>query len=1027
MPIPTTCPGCRAAFEVPDGLAGKTIRCTSCKTQLTVPAAPAAASALSGGKKPFGWSNGKAAEAAPVAAAEPVAAEVEEDEEAPAPVRKAKAVAVAKAVPAKRRRDDDDDEDDTPRRKKRDTGGAKGAMWLLIGGGALALAAVVGVSIWLLTGDKKKDDTAKNPDPAPAGEKTAPEPEGKPDPTRPNPGRPNPGAGGTWQTFTADGFSADMPGKPTRQTQPLPAGAGTLTVYALANPADKSALTVSVVALPPEAAAIPAGVMLDQFVRGAENGAGGAGGVGQANLGVGSKSDVTQDGFPGKELQLTNKTTRAAAGTMRVVLAGDRVFTFGAVAENFAAFRTQADRFLASAKVTYKPSGSPAPGLKLLALLGAAEKDDFGTPGEWAKHDGDGFAAEFPGAADARDLSAAGLTGKVAGVHRKDGESTVVLFAQYPSADEAGKEYQAAVSFFGRTAKSHKPIVMNGRPGSEFEIATGAGSGVVRTYVAKDRVFVLTVGSEAKDGQGPLPKESIDRFLKSVTITYGDPAKPPEPKADPSRPPVVTPPTPPVSPPTGGEIVAKLAHKVSPFMAGAFDPDKKEFVAVGTRTDKGGVTRGTIQRYSLPGFKSVKTVHIPAAATRAVLDPKKGLLYVATAPGSGVPAQAVDREKFDRGAHVGDVAVYDLAAVRAAEEKSDIKPVATVTVGRVIRDLALSDDGKSLYVLSTTATPPTAKQLPKARVDLVDTGEKKVSKTKDLPDPAWQMFRSADGKKLYVTGRPSGDAAPSLTVVDPATLALAPSVPLPRAGVYDAAPAKDGRIVLTVPGGGGAFGLEVVEPSGQTGPAVKATVNPASNNGYVGVTPDGKYLVVSSHHPMQAGPGVDVYEATDTSMGERKVASFKKAGADAVGGTFLVAPEGNVVVFHKGEVVNLDDLGSTPAGPGPGPVPPGGGIVPVPPGGGIVPVPPGGGIGQPGFPPMPVPPGGGVNPVPPGGGLPGVPPRPNPGQPGRPPVNPLPPGKIDVPPNGGVPPLRPPGVPGGRPPGPGGVVLPDGK
>ncbi|MBX9628353.1 MAG: hypothetical protein K2X82_31430, partial [Gemmataceae bacterium] len=41
MPIPTTCPGCRAAFDVPDQLAGKTIRCTSCKTQLTVPAAGA--------------------------------------------------------------------------------------------------------------------------------------------------------------------------------------------------------------------------------------------------------------------------------------------------------------------------------------------------------------------------------------------------------------------------------------------------------------------------------------------------------------------------------------------------------------------------------------------------------------------------------------------------------------------------------------------------------------------------------------------------------------------------------------------------------------------------------------------------------------------------------------------------------------------------------------------------------------------------------------------------------------------------
>ena len=45
MAIPITCPGCQATFEVPEGLAGKTIRCTSCKTQLTVAAAKARSAA----------------------------------------------------------------------------------------------------------------------------------------------------------------------------------------------------------------------------------------------------------------------------------------------------------------------------------------------------------------------------------------------------------------------------------------------------------------------------------------------------------------------------------------------------------------------------------------------------------------------------------------------------------------------------------------------------------------------------------------------------------------------------------------------------------------------------------------------------------------------------------------------------------------------------------------------------------------------------------------------------------------------
>ena len=54
MSIPITCPGCQAAFEVPESLAGKTIRCTSCKTQLTI---PAAAMASADAKKPFGWAS----------------------------------------------------------------------------------------------------------------------------------------------------------------------------------------------------------------------------------------------------------------------------------------------------------------------------------------------------------------------------------------------------------------------------------------------------------------------------------------------------------------------------------------------------------------------------------------------------------------------------------------------------------------------------------------------------------------------------------------------------------------------------------------------------------------------------------------------------------------------------------------------------------------------------------------------------------------------------------------------------------
>ena len=89
MAIPLTCPGCQAAFEVPDTLSGKTIRCTSCKTQLTVPAA-----GMADTKKPFGWASSPANPAVPkVALTRPAAkaavavAVVEDDEDDRKPVR----------------------------------------------------------------------------------------------------------------------------------------------------------------------------------------------------------------------------------------------------------------------------------------------------------------------------------------------------------------------------------------------------------------------------------------------------------------------------------------------------------------------------------------------------------------------------------------------------------------------------------------------------------------------------------------------------------------------------------------------------------------------------------------------------------------------------------------------------------------------------------------------------------------------------------------------------------------------------
>jgi predicted Zn finger-like uncharacterized protein len=90
MSIAINCPECSAEFDVQDNLAGKTIRCSSCKTQMTVPQ-PAAA----GAKKPFGWKNSE------TESAEDVAEVLEIDDDTPEPSSKPAKVTKPAPPPAK--------------------------------------------------------------------------------------------------------------------------------------------------------------------------------------------------------------------------------------------------------------------------------------------------------------------------------------------------------------------------------------------------------------------------------------------------------------------------------------------------------------------------------------------------------------------------------------------------------------------------------------------------------------------------------------------------------------------------------------------------------------------------------------------------------------------------------------------------------------------------------------------------------------------------------------------------------------
>lgn len=905
MAISVTCSGCQAAFEVPDELVGKTIRCTTCATQMTVAAA----------KKPFGWASKSGAAPAtgltPTVTAEVLPADPPPPPAATAPTPAATAPTPANAKPKKsvfddsgeedygEYKDNDDDEpfakksdagkkstaaagaaattasgskgtpakkkgnawkdaDDEPKskpkKKKRDSGGdgdgddgggsgRPTAKWASV---ALVVLAIIRGIGWML-GGPTEPETANNSPPADTT------------PAANLPGNPlgNPLANATWQSVRSGNLACEMPGTPSERNE-LTTNGTSVKLLMLEGPARNYAFFVSTVPLP---AAIPQSMvpkLLNESAKGAEQGmsrGNGFGGFGRANvIRISSTTDITQDGLPGKELQLAGTPgNESKGGVLRIVLAGREMHMFGAAADHRGMLEPHIMRFMASVKLT-PPSTDPGG-----VAIGQPPKNPPGTA----------------------------------------------------------------------------------------------------------------------PGTNPFPNPK-------PPVTTPDPKPPVTP--DP-QPPIGQPPIgqPPIGQPT--EIVGKLKAKLNnTFLAGAFDTGKKELLVVCMRP-VGGRPLGAIQRYSYPDFKLVATVNVPTAGTRVAVDSEKGLLYLATTlvNVNTLTQNQFDRSAYQGDVAVYDLAQLRSGKF---DDKTELKPLGTVSVSKVIRDVSLSADGKSLYVLANTTVGKPRSQvlqigtgdrkvtkaldLPAPGWDMVaspdgqklfvsglatsanvpplmvvDLTNMTTAPSMTLPKAAYHLAVAKDGRILTSTIPPAGGPAGGgvgiggppgggIGIGGPAV--GGPPVGGPGGGIGIGGPPGGGFPggggvgiggpggVPPVPGGGpvNACELNAVDSKGEKADVFRSGVSGVSNSGYIGFSPDGKYLICSAHHPLALalsggnGGGVDVYEVSDKFLGDKKVASMKKAGDSQLGGTFLVSPDGEYAVFNNGAVLKLDDLGAPPTGGGTG-------------------------------------------------------------------------------------------------------------
>jgi hypothetical protein len=956
--IPVKCPGCQAGFDVPTHLAGKTIRCTSCKTQLPVPTpgakASPAASAANGKPKSIG-------DLLPTAKTSPKAAS------GPAP--ESAADALPKGGKPNRRRDDDDDEDDEddddrPARGKKGKKAASGGgvpVPLIIGLVGVLVLGGAGVGAYFVFAKDKPAETAATttgdgattPTPGrPAGaDGDLPSRRGNeagPGPTGTGTERRAPGTVATdgWVTHKGDGFTIDFPAgvRPEKKSMGGPGGVG-LSILADPSAKEKGGYLVLTMALPPEVKALQPKALLDMIVGQMESGKSGPLGSG-GKVAVANKVETEVDGFPAYDLTLTPNGKNldvfarivAVNGKIVMVICGhDTDPTFASNAPRFrGSLRIDPDAAVASGPPATFPMGGPLAVRPMPMNPGVGSPPDRGMPPD------------------------------------------------------------------------------RGGPGD----------------VAPMPAFPMP-------GENPMPGVGATTPPPAFPPPGGEPAFPP-PGGNPAFPPPGGETTPGGAPVFGGAgggyVVPALAGRVEPFFAIAFDAEKGEVYTVAPRPISGTKTGGTLRRYSYPDFLPKGQWKITRMATRATIDPVNGKLYLAsvTAPNAALAAL-----KNDRATATGDVDVFDLGAIRTgkAEEGSELKTAAIFSAASPIRGLDVSPDGKTLTIL--VSRQPASGKSGKATLRQYDTAERKLIREKDLPNPAWDMTRSADGKMFLITEFPLNDRQ-ALLAYDPATLAPK-TLTLPAGIVSDIAPGPDGKLVVAVGAVGGKAGkLVLVDPTTGLPTEIPTVEGRASQNGYVRFTPDGKRLLVASHGygPNGSVPGVDVFDVSDagTPTGYKKAATVRSAGMIYVGGHFHIGPDGQRVVFQTGAVLATDKMTEHVGGPEPAGVNGGGGA----PGFGV----PGGGEGLPGAAPPGFPaPGGGGFPMPgaPAGfPMPGAPAGfPMPGPPGglRPPMGIPQPGGVQPPmgfpqPGGVQPPAGFPGPMGGgvRPPAgfpqPGGIQVP---
>jgi hypothetical protein len=321
-----------------------------------------------------------------------------------------------------------------------------------------------------------------------------------------------------------------------------------------------------------------------------------------------------------------------------------------------------------------------------------------------------------------------------------------------------------------------------------------------------------------------------------------------------------------------------------------------------------------LSHYSYPDFQLLGSYRLVRTAYRAVLDGRRGLLYLA----SSEPEQLLLGRYAERGGGRGDIEVYDVQAVleqKAPEPSSGPPRVRTIPLsaeaadeapgqlgGRgwarpapmkpYVADLLLSPDGEALYYLADFDDH--------VRIGRADTRRPDDVREVRLKHDAANLRLTRDGKHLYAT------RVGKVLQLDPRTLRVEKEV------AVNVAPSD-----LAVTNAGLAF-------LGEWGQWTSVTVVDMSKGGapvgrwksdlygplYLGLSADEKRLYVGSASPA-ANRIRSLLVTGDLSRRPPPSGEGVTSSNGSVTGEFYLTPDGDFLINHSGKVYHLyhDDAG----------------------------------------------------------------------------------------------------------------------